>query len=183
MRDDWDSDSDLFRAAVHEGGHAVAAYLLSVPIASMYVTVAGDGELNTGLTVGDHKRRGISKQGALVARAGPRAEEALCPGFRACHTWDADRRCADRHVLQIEPIREMEAFRETLDLMTGRLVSSRGFLEAVKVLAHKLVSLAGSSKQMDGDQVVAVLDAVLGGRRVTMEELMLADDEGGLVQS
>jgi hypothetical protein len=168
----WQPENELHRAALHESGHAVAAYLLGVPIEFLEVATDGGGGLETGLTLGESEARGLSKQGALVALAGPRTEEVLCCGIRS---WagDEDRWWANRHIHQMRDLFDLDAFRDKVEELTRALVNLPGFLDAVHRLASELVALPNERRVLDGPTVVRVIRTVIGDRKVGVDELLL----------
>jgi hypothetical protein len=160
-------DSEVWCAAAHESGHAVAAFLLQVPIQSLEITMDGNGGLETGLNFGDYATRSIAREGALVALAGPKTEEMLCPSsFCAGQPQRDDYMLASHHVFQIKDKKAREAFEARLEELINTLVSSPGFLDAVRKVAAHLIAVPNERKSLTGQCVTEIVREVLGDRNM-----------------
>jgi hypothetical protein len=137
------SKDDLI-AAHHEAGHAVGAFLLGVPFATVTIADPGSGEgsVRAPLTIGEIRERNLRWECAVVAMLG-RATERLVFGR-------ADRRYLQKDAETIARLyctsklgfaAEMscQEFRAGLRSRTAEVIERPGFREAVEVLTRVLM--------------------------------------------
>ena len=152
---------DYHRAACHEAGHAVGAYLLGVPIGELYVT-PGLSAFVPGLSFGEAAERGLLRECAIVSQLGPATEQRLFGKFDAvCCEEDFDV-IVNGWLPRIENLGERAALKSELPRLADDLIESPGFLDAVRALTDEVVRVPGVRKELEPTRVVEVIRATLG---------------------
>ncbi|HLJ92324.1 MAG TPA: hypothetical protein VKU02_03945 [Gemmataceae bacterium] len=154
------SDYDYTVAAHHESGHVVGAYLLGMPIRSVYITPMLS-QYVPGLTIGEAVERGLVRACAIVAALGRVVEEKLFGRYDA-ECCDVDREVIEEGLLpRITDEQEREKLRKELSQLAEELVARPGFVHAVRVLAQELLKRPGTRKEIGGAEAVAIIQAAL----------------------
>lgn len=153
-------DYDYNAAAHHESAHAVASYLLGLPLQCVYVT-PGLSECVPGLTFGEILEPGLLRRCAIVAAAGPAVEERLF-GRYDVECCERDSRLIEDGLLpRIADEAERRALQRELPRAVEELIAQPRFLDTVRSLAHELLQQPGTRKELNGARVVAVIRATL----------------------
>ncbi len=123
-------------AAYHESGHAVASYLLQVPIQSVYVT-PGLSECVSGLTIGEIVSRNLIHQCATVAAVGAIVERIFF-GDADSVACEIDKKVIEKGLLpRIKDDTKRRELKENQQQLAMEVTQRPRFRLAVKLLAAK----------------------------------------------
>jgi hypothetical protein len=155
------AEFDYKVAAYHESGHAVASYLLQVPIQSVYIT-PGLSECVSGLTIGEIVSRNLIRQCATVAAVGKVVERTFF-GHADSANCKNDKSVIEEGLLpRIEDDNERQELQENLQQLAREVTQRPRFQVAVKLLAEELLKQPGTRKEMQGPRAMAIIRAALG---------------------
>jgi hypothetical protein len=152
---------DYTLVAHHESGHAVASYILRVPIRSVYITPLCS-ECVSGLTFGETVDPNLVRSCVLVAAAGPAVEKELY-GHYDTECCESDRELVEKRLLpRIENEEERRQLREDLPQLVEELIQRPRFLNAVRELAAEIQRQPGIRKELDGERAASIIRHALG---------------------
>jgi hypothetical protein len=154
------AEFDYRVAAYHESGHAVASYLLHVPIQSVYVT-PGLSECVSGLTIGEIVSRNLIRQCATVAAVGAIVERIFF-GDADSVACEIDNNVIEKGLLpRIEDDTKRRELKENLQQLAIEVTQRPRFRVAVKLLAEELLKQPGIRKEIQGPRATAIVRVAL----------------------
>ncbi len=146
--------------AYHESGHAIASYLLQVPIQSVYFT-PGLSKCVSVLTIGEIISGNLIRQCATVAAVGAIVERIFFvdADSAAC---EIDKSVIEEGLLpRIEDDAKRQEFQDNLQQVAIEVTQRPRFLIAVKLLAEELLKQPGLRKEIQGPRAIAIIREAL----------------------